>query len=82
MSATFHYGLNGTYTMATQDGITVENYIDTWISRGITGADLDLAHALNDYDYHIQKFLSQTNKWSLGSDYTPQCGPHTLNHTT
>ena len=70
VTATFHYSLNGEDKAITKEGITVENYINAWIARGITGTDLGLAQALADYGYHVQQFLSQTNNWSLGSDYT------------
>ena len=70
VTATFHYSLNGEDKAITKEGITVENYINAWIAKGITGTDLGLAQALADYGYHVQQFLSQTNKWSLGSDYT------------
>ena len=71
VTATFHYRLNDADSTVTKDGITVESYIIAWLKEsGITETDRALAEALADYGHHAQLFLSQTNKWTLDSDYT------------
>jgi hypothetical protein len=67
IKAVFHYGDGQTV----EAEYSVEQYIAYFDehSSSFNAKVIDLIHALADYGYYSQLFLSETNGWKLGEDY-------------
>ena len=69
IKAIFHYTVNGTEETQELDGYTVEDYIIALPNiDGIEPEAFELANALANYGYHMQRYLSEVNGWSLGGE--------------
>ncbi|MEE1158507.1 MAG: hypothetical protein UHS51_03710, partial [Atopobiaceae bacterium] len=72
ITATFHYGDGQAVTCT---NISVENYArsfekDAHDNPGKYSEEaVNLVHAIADYGYYVQPFLSAQNGWTIGTDY-------------
>lgn len=66
--AVFHY--RGGKTI--EKDYKVSDYINTIDNSAGSYYITELVHAIADYGYHMQKFLSVSNNWTIGTDYAEQ----------
>lgn len=67
ITATFHYGDGKTVS----ETYSIEHYFQAF-EQHAAGADAETAkliHAIADYGHYMQIYLSDVNKWNLGTDY-------------
>lgn len=74
ITATFHYTANG-IEQRVEQRYSVKSYLDT-VDRVLASnpemydeKTIALLHSLADYGHYVQPFLSQTNGWTIGTDY-------------
>lgn len=70
ITATFHYTQNGT-EKTVEETYSVENYFTAFeaVASEYDETTVALVHAVADYGYHAQRFLSEQRGWTLGTDY-------------
>lgn len=81
VTATFHYTKDNAVVTLENNPYSIEDYFRTfesYVEDGIfsnTEANtkmIALVHAVEDYGYYMQRFLSDKNKWELGTAYAEQ----------
>ncbi|MBR4905327.1 MAG: hypothetical protein IKZ44_00555 [Clostridia bacterium] len=83
ITATFHYMQNNT-EKTVKETYSVEDYFKDFdkVASKYDETTVALVHAVADYGYHAQRFLSEQRGWTLGTDYAEMTEKYTANYDT
>ena len=74
---TFHYTVNDEEKTVVGDAYSAQAYIIEAESKTLDANVTAVIHALADYGYHAQQYLSEYNGWAIGIKYTEQTKVYT-----